>query len=85
MSVNLCDDGHHTAEHDESVYAYGHSAHAACFKDVNAVQTQLCACLHVSNVSSAGCLQSYLDLCFTCANLTVLVCSCTAMLHESMT
>ncbi len=28
-------------EHDESVYAYGHSAHAACFKGVNAVQAQL--------------------------------------------
>ena len=51
MSIQSCDDGHHTAQHDESVYAYGHIAHAGCINDVNAVLAELCAFLHVSNVS----------------------------------
>ncbi len=52
-SVQFCDDGHHTAQHDYSTNAYGHSAHAYCFDDASPVQAQLCAFLYVNSVARA--------------------------------
>ncbi len=48
MSVQFCDDEHHTAQHD-----YSTNAHAYCFDDASAVQAQLCAFLHVNSVERA--------------------------------
>ncbi len=50
ISVQICNFGHHTAKHDQSVYVCGHTAHAGCVDDVNAVKGQLCAFLHVNSV-----------------------------------
>ena len=50
ISVQICNFGHHTAKHDQSVYVCGHTAHAGCVDDVNAVKGQLCALLRVHSV-----------------------------------
>ena len=66
MSVHLCDNGHHTTQHDytimiiatgsQSTNAYVHSDHAGCCDDIidgSVVQAQLRIVLYVNNVYTA--------------------------------
>ncbi len=42
MSEHCCDDGPHTAQHDQSTNAYGHNAHAGRCDDVSASTVVCC-------------------------------------------